>query len=278
MKIRCENFIRSIADLIRKAEIELPDDVVNALRKAESIEENQVAKSQLQAILKNIEIAKNHAVPMCQDTGIMIFFAELGTEFQPGFDLEAAVRDAVALATREIPLRPNAVDPLNRNNSGNNTGSGIPDIHWKLVPGKQLKITVSPKGAGSENMSALRMFNPTEAGSIKNFVLETVINAGGMPCPPLTLGIGIGGSFDKAARLAKEALLEPLDAPMNELEQEVLEAVNALGIGCMGLGGSTTALAVHIKTAHCHTASLPVAINIQCWANRHASIVFGEEE
>ncbi|KKG90428.1 fumarate hydratase [Methanosarcina mazei] len=278
LKIRCENFIRSIADLIRKAEIELPDDVVNALRKAESIEENQVAKSQLQAILKNIEIAKNHGVPMCQDTGIMIFFAELGTEFQPGFDLEAAVRDAVALATREIPLRPNAVDPLNRNNSGNNTGSGIPDIHWKLVPGKQLKITVSPKGAGSENMSALRMFNPTEAGSIKNFVLETVINAGGMPCPPLTLGIGIGGSFDKAARLAKEALLEPLDAPMNELEQEVLEAVNALGIGCMGLGGSTTALAVHIKTAHCHTASLPVAINIQCWANRHASIVFGEEE
>lgn len=277
-KISRENFIRSIADLIRKAEIELPDDVVNALRKAESIEENQVAKSQLQAILKNIEIAKNHAVPMCQDTGIMIFFAELGTEFQPGFDLEAAVRDAVALATREIPLRPNAVDPLNRNNSGNNTGSGIPDIHWKLVPGKQLKITVSPKGAGSENMSALRMFNPTEAGSIKNFVLETVINAGGMPCPPLTLGIGIGGSFDKAARLAKEALLEPLDAPMNELEQEVLEAVNALGIGCMGLGGSTTALAVHIKTAHCHTASLPVATNIQCWANRHASIVFGEEE
>ncbi len=277
-KISRENFIRSIADLIRKAEIELPDDVVNALRKAESIEENQVAKSQLQAILKNIEIAKNHGVPMCQDTGIMIFFAELGTEFQPGFDLEAAVRDAVALATREIPLRPNAVDPLNRNNSGNNTGSGIPDIHWKLVPGKQLKITVSPKGAGSENMSALRMFNPTEASSIKNFVLETVINAGGMPCPPLTLGIGIGGSFDKAARLAKEALLEPLDAPMNELEQEVLEAVNALGIGCMGLGGSTTALAVHIKTAHCHTASLPVAINIQCWANRHASIVFGEEE
>lgn len=277
-KISRENFIRSIADLIRKAEIELPDDVVNALRKAESIEENQVAKSQLQAILKNIEIAKNHGVPMCQDTGIMIFFAELGTEFQPGFDLEAAVRDAVALATREIPLRPNAVDPLNRNNSGNNTGSGIPDIHWKLVPGKQLKITVSPKGAGSENMSVLRMFNPTEASSIKNFVLETVINAGGMPCPPLTLGIGIGGSFDKAARLAKEALLEPLDAPMNELEQEVLEAVNALGIGCMGLGGSTTALAVHIKTAHCHTASLPVAINIQCWANRHASIVFGEEE
>jgi len=276
-KTNRENFIRSIADLLRIAEIELPDDVVDALKKAEAREENQVAKSQLQAILKNIEIAKNHGVPMCQDTGIMIFFVELGTEFQPGFDLEAAIRDAVSLATREIPLRPNAVDPLTRKNSGNNTGAGIPDIHWKLVPGKQLKITVAPKGAGSENMSALRMFNPTETGSIKNFVLETVVNAGGMPCPPLVLGVGIGGSFDKSARLAKEALLEPLDTPMDEFEREILEAVNVLGIGCMGLGGSTTALAVHIKTAHCHTASLPVAVNIQCWANRHASVVFGEE-
>lgn len=277
-KLNRETFIRSIADLLRKAEIELPDDVVDALRKAEAREENQVAKSQLQAILRNIEIAKNHGVPMCQDTGIMIFFAELGTEFQSGFDIEVAIRDAVTLATKEIPLRPNAVDPFTRKNSGNNTGAGIPDIHWKLVPGKQLKITVAPKGAGSENMSALRMFNPTEAGSIKKFVLETIVNAGGMPCPPLTLGIGIGGSFDKAARLAKEALLEPLDAPVNEFEKEILDAVNALGIGCMGLGGSTTALAAHVKTAHCHTASLPVALNIQCWANRHASIVFGEEE
>ena len=157
---------------------------VNALRKAEAAGESPVAKSQLQAILKNIEIAKNHGVPMCQDTGIMIFFAELGTEFQPGFDLEAAIREAVILATAEIPLRPNAVDPLTRKNSGNNTGAGIPDIHWKLVPGNQLKITAAPKGAGSENMSSLRMLNPTETGSIKNFVLETVVNAGGMPCPP----------------------------------------------------------------------------------------------
>ncbi|HIH95299.1 TPA: fumarate hydratase [Methanosarcina acetivorans] len=277
-KLNRETFIRSIADLLRKAEIELPDDVVETLRKAEAREEKPVAKSQLRAILKNIELAKNHGVPMCQDTGIMIFFVELGTELQPGFDLEAAIREAAVLATREIPLRPNAVDPLTRKNSGDNTGAGIPDIHWKLVPGKELRVTVAPKGAGSENMSALRMLNPTETGSIKNFVLETVINAGGMPCPPLTLGIGIGGSFDKAARLAKEALLEPLDTPMNEFEKEILEAVNALGIGCMGLGGSTTALAVHVKTAHCHTASLPVAINIQCWANRHASVVFGGEE
>lgn len=277
-KISRENFIRSIADLLRKAEIELPDDVASALRKAETAEENQVAKSQLQAILMNIELAKRHGVPMCQDTGIMIFFVEIGTEFQPGFDLETAIREAVILATVEVPLRPNAVDPLTRKNSLDNTGVGIPDIHWKFVPGNQLKITAAPKGAGSENMSSLRMFNPTETGNIKNFVLETVMNAGGMPCPPLTIGIGIGGSFDAAARLAKEALLEPLDTPMEGLEKEILEAVNALGIGCMGLGGSTTALAVHVKTAHCHTASLPVAVNIQCWANRHASVVFKGEE
>lgn len=277
-KISRENFIRSIADLLRKAEIELPDDVESALRKAETAEESQVAKSQLQAILKNLEIAKKHGVPMCQDTGIMIFFAELGTEFQPGFDLEAALREAVILATAEVPLRPNAVDPLTRKNSGDNTGVGIPDIHWKLVPGNQLKITAAPKGAGSENMSVLRMFNPTETGNIRNFVLETIVNAGGMPCPPLTIGVGIGGSSDAAARLAKEALLEPLDAPMDEFEREILETVNSLGIGCMGLGGSTTALAVHVKTAYCHTASLPVAVNIQCWANRHASVVFGGNE
>ena len=277
-KISRENFIRSIADLLRKAEIELPEDVESALRKAETAEESQVAKSQLQAILKNLEIAKKHGVPMCQDTGIMIFFAELGTEFQPGFDLEAALREAVILATAEVPLRPNAVDPLTRKNSGDNTGVGIPDIHWKLVPGNQLKITAAPKGAGSENMSVLRMFNPTETGNIRNFVLETIVNAGGMPCPPLTIGVGIGGSSDAAARLAKEALLEPLDAPMDGLEREILETVNSLGIGCMGLGGSTTALAVHVKTGYCHTASLPVAVNIQCWANRHASIVFGGDE
>lgn len=277
-KISRENFIRSIADLLRKAEIELPEDVVSALRKAKTAEENQVAKSQLQAILMNIELAKRHGVPMCQDTGIMIFFVEIGTEFQPDFDLEAAIREAVILATAEVPLRPNAVDPLTRKNSLDNTGVGIPDIHWKFVPGNQLKITAAPKGAGSENMSSLRMFNPTETGNIKNFVLETVMNAGGMPCPPLTIGIGIGGSFDAAARLAKEALLEPLDTPMEGLEKEIFEAVNALGIGCMGLGGSTTALAVNVKTAHCHTASLPVAVNIQCWANRHASVMFKGEE
>lgn len=263
---------------LRKAETELPEDVVNELKKAFEKEASPVAKAQLQAILKNIALAKKHSIPMCQDTGILIFFVEIGRELQLDFELEAALKKAVQKATKEIPLRPNAVSPLGRKNSGDNTGCGIPDINYSFVPGKSLKITVAPKGAGSENMSALRMFNPTEIDKIKTFVLETVVNAGGMPCPPLTIGIGIGGSFDKAARLAKKALLRKLDTPMDAFEQELLNAVNALGIGSMGLGGSTTALAVHVEKAHCHTASLPVAINIQCWANRHASLVLKGEE
>lgn len=277
-KIEREFLIESVVDLLRKAETELPEDVINELKKALEKEESPVAKAQLQAILKNIDIAKKHSVPMCQDTGIIIFFVEIGRELQLDFDLEAALETAVRKATEEIPLRPNAVDPLTRKNDGDNTGNGIPDINYSFVPGKTLKITVAPKGAGSENMSALKMLNPTEVQGIKAFVLETVINAGGMPCPPITLGIGIGGSFDKSARLAKKALLRDLDTPMDAFEQEILEAVNALGIGSMGLGGSTTALSVHIEKAHCHTASLPVAINIQCWANRHATLVLGGEE
>jgi len=278
LKINQEAFIQAVLKTLRKAETELPEDVVNELKKAFEKEVSPVAKAQLQAILKNIALAKKHSIPMCQDTGILIFFVEIGRELQLDFELEAALKKAVQKATKEIPLRPNAVSPLGRKNSGDNTGCGIPDINYSFVPGKSLKITVAPKGAGSENMSALRMFNPTEIDKIKTFVLETVVNAGGMPCPPLTIGIGIGGSFDKAARLAKKALLRKLDTPMDAFEQELLNAVNALGIGSMGLGGSTTALAVHVEKAHCHTASLPVAINIQCWANRHASLVLKGEE
>ena len=140
------------------------------------------------------------------------------------------------------------------------------------MEGNKLSITVAPKGAGSENMSALRMFNPTEISRIREFVLETVLKAGGMPCPPIVVGVGIGGSFDKAARLAKQALLLDMDK-MDPFELELLKDINALGIGTMGMGGCTTALAVHVKQAHCHTASLPVAVNIQCWANRHAKVV-----
>ncbi|WP_094228228.1 fumarate hydratase [Methanolobus psychrotolerans] len=272
-----DTVVSAVVDILEEAQTRLPQDVINSIKKAASEETFSVAKEQLEAILKNIEIAGNRKVPICQDTGILIFFVELGRKALLDFSLEDAILKGVKIATRNIPLRPNAVDPLSRRNSGDNTGCGIPDIKYELTEGSSIKITVAPKGAGSENMSAIKMLNPTEKDRIRNFVLETVLNAGGKPCPPIIVGVGIGGSFDKAARLAKSALLEKTD-DMNKEELSLLEDINSLGIGPMGLGGKTTALAVHIKTAYCHTASLPVAVNIQCWANRHASITLGGDE
>ena len=283
-KITKDSVVNATIDILTKAETQLPSDVIDALKQAQTRETSQIAKAQLSAILKNIEIAKERSIPMCQDTGILVFFVELGRNAHLDFNLEDAIIEGVRRATESIPLRPNAVDPLTRNNTGNNTGIGLPDIKYELVDGYKITITVAPKGAGSENMSAITMLNPTEVDSIRNFILTTVLNAGGMPCPPIIVGVGIGGSFDKAARLAKSALLldikndpEKMDE-RDELERDILNDINSLGIGPMGLGGDTTALAVHIKTAHCHTASLPVAVNIQCWANRHASVTLGGDE
>ncbi|WP_338103455.1 fumarate hydratase [Methanolapillus millepedarum] len=268
--------------ILQEAETILPDDVILSIRNAAENESNPVAKTQLNSILKNIDLAAKKGIPICQDTGIFIFFVEIGRGLCLDFDIEGAIRNGCVRATREIPLRPNVVDPLTRHNTGNNIGNGLPEINYSFVPGKTLTITVAPKGAGSENMSAIRMFNPTEVGKIKEFVAKTVLDAGGKPCPPVVIGVGIGGSFNQAAKLAKEALLLPMDCgeictetrEPAEMEADILQAVNSLGIGCMGLGGDTTALSVHIKKASCHTASLPVAVNIQCWANRHATAVY----
>lgn len=276
-QIDYDTVVSAVVDILEESETVLPWDVVDALQKAASWESSPIAKEQLEAILKNIEIAAKNKVPMCQDTGILIFFVELGRDCRMDFRLEDAILEGVKKATESIPLRPNAVDPLTRSNSGNNTGDGIPDIKYELVDGSSIKITVAPKGAGSENMSSIKMLNPTEKDSIRNFVLETVLNASGKPCPPIVVGVGIGGSFDKSASLAKSALLRKVDE-MDEEEKALLADINSLGIGPMGLGGKTTALAVHIKKAHCHTASLPVAVNIQCWANRHASVVLGGDK
>lgn len=268
--------VDSVVDILRKAQTSLPQDVVDALKKARAQESSQLAREQLDAILRNIEIASEKQIPICQDTGILIFFVDIGRDLKLDFDIGAAITKGVELATECIPLRPNAVDPLTRHNPGTNIGEGIPDIKYELVEGRQLKITVAPKGAGSENMSMIKMLNPTEVDRIPELIIETVLNAGGRPCPPVILGVGIGGSFDKAARLAKLALLEPTDN-MDGFERGILHDINTLGIGPMGLGGDTTALALHIKKAYCHTASLPVAINIQCWANRHASVTLGDK-
>ncbi|NYT19030.1 MAG: fumarate hydratase [Methanosarcinales archaeon] len=276
-KITYDAVVKATIDIIKEAETLLPDDVIKALETAKENESSDVARSQIEAILRNIEIAGNNSIPLCQDTGILIFYVEIGRELHLDIDLKGAILEATRIATSQVPLRPNAVDPLSRSNSNDNTGEGLPDIKYDFVEGKQLKITVAPKGAGSENMSVLKMMNPTELKNIDNFILETVLNAGGRPCPPIIVGVGIGGSFDKAARLAKSSLLRNVN-DMNDEEKNILARINSLGIGPMGLGGDTTALAVHINTAHCHTASLPVAINIQCWANRHASVILGGED
>jgi fumarate hydratase subunit alpha len=262
-------FVTDIVALIAQSEISLPEDVVKALEDAWRRESNPTARSQLAAILENIKIAKEKRVPLCQDTGIFLFEVTIGGNTVIDFDIRGALCEALRIATKTVPLRPNTVHPLRRENSMDNTGVGLPDIKFNLSEGEGLEVSVYPKGAGSENMSRIAMFKPTQIEEIKKFVVETVFIAGGMPCPPVIVGVGIGGCFDLAARLAKRAALRPL-GEMSDFERELCDAVNALGIGAMGLGGDVTALSVHVETAYCHTASLPVAVNIQCWANRRA--------
>jgi len=253
----------------REAVIRLPLDVLKVIGDAARAETNPVARGEFANILKNIRTAGELGVPMCQDTGVPVVYLTVPPDVPLTQDLYDAVAEGVRRATKEVPLRPNVVDPLTRHNTNDNTGMGMPAIHVK--PGEKFTVTVLPKGAGAENMSRIAMLLPSQKDQIEKFVVETVYLAGSRPCPPIIIGVGIGGTFDGAAALAKEALLEPVDT-MTDYEKEILCAVNKLGIGAMGLGGDFTALAVRVKTAGCHTASLPVAVNIQCWANRHATV------
>ena len=253
----------------REAVIHLPPDVLRVIRGAAAAETNPVARNEFTNILKNIEEAERLSLLLCQDTGVPVVYLTIPPDVYLTEDLYDAVAQGIRRATREVPLRPNVVDPLTRHNTGDNTGAGMPAIHIK--PGKMFTVTVLPKGAGAENTSRIAMLLPTHQYGIEGFVVETMLHAEGKPCPPVVLGIGIGGTFDGAAALAKEALLLPIDQ-MDDYEQQICNAVNRLGIGPMGLGGDTTALAVKVKTAACHTASLPVAVNVQCWAHRHATV------
>jgi len=256
-------------EAFKSAVIRLPPDVLRVIKKAAAAETNPVARGEFANILENIDVAKRLGVPMCQDTGVPVIYLTLPHDVPLTQELYDAIAAGVRRATREVPLRPNVVDPLTRHNTNDNTGAGMPAIHVK--PGKKFTVTVLPKGAGAENMSRIAMLLPSQKDQIEKFVVETVYLAGSRPCPPIIIGVGIGGTFDGAAVLAKEALLEPVDT-MTDSEEQILCAVNRLGIGPMGLGGDFTALAVKVKTAGCHTASLPVAVNIQCWANRHATV------
>ncbi|MFA7563085.1 MAG: fumarate hydratase [Methanoculleus sp.] len=254
---------------LREAEIRLPSDVLAALRRAAAAERDGIARREFENILENIALAEERRVPICQDTGVPVVYLTLPPDVALSPAIFAGIREGVQRATATIPLRPNVVDPLTRKNTGDNTGAGMPAVH--VTPGDRLTVTVLPKGAGSENASRIGMLLPSQAGDIPRFVAETMLIAGGKPCPPVFLGVGIGGTFDMAAALAKEALLLPVDT-MDDYEQEICDAVNALGIGPMGLGGDTTALSVKVKQADCHTASLPVAVNVQCWACRRATV------
>lgn len=265
----------TVARLCIEANLRLPPDVINAIERAEKAEPWDGAKRILSLLGDNVRIASEKTLPVCQDTGMACVFVELGQDVHIEGDFEHAVNNGVRRGYGEGYLRKSVVcDPLCRVNTGDNTPALVT---VKLTRGDKMRITVMPKGFGSENMSALKMLKPADGvDGVKNFVLETVEKAGANPCPPIIVGVGIGGSFDKAAYLAKHALLRPVNEPNPDeyyaaLERELLDKINALGIGPQGFGGKTTALAVLIEAMPTHVAGLPVAVNISCHATRRAS-------
>ncbi len=267
----------TVARLCVRANTRLPDDVAAALERCRQSEPWPLARETLGLLRDNLELAKEKDLPICQDTGMACVFVELGQEVHIGGDFEAAIHEGVRRGYGEGFLRKSIVaDPLRRVNTEDNTPAAIT---VRIVPGDRLRLTVAPKGFGSENMSRLQMLKPADGvEGVKRFVVETVRLAGPNPCPPTVLGIGIGASFDKVAALAKHALLRSLDEKNPDpyyaaLEQELLEEVNALGVGPQGFGGKTTCLGLAIETAPTHVAGLPVAVNVSCHVTRRASEV-----
>ena len=271
--------VNLIVDLTAKLCIEanyyLNDDIKKALTDSLEREESPVGKSTLATMLENVDIARNEQMPICQDTGMTVVFCEIGMDVHiTDGDLTAAINEGVRKGYEKGYLRKSVVkDPINRINSGDNTPAVI---HYSIVQGEAVKITVAPKGFGSENMSALTMLTPADGiEGVKKFIVNTVSNGGGNPCPPIIVGVGVGGTMEKCALLAKQALLRPLgsvhpDPYWQGIEAELLTAINNLGIGPAGFGGITTALGVHIETFGTHIAGLPVAVNIGCHVTRHA--------
>ena len=277
-EITCEAIADTVAKLCIEACTYLPHQVESLLCEACRTEPFAPAKDTLDLICKNACIAREQGVPICQDTGLAVVYAEVGQDAHiVGGLLEDAVNEGVARGYTEGYLRKSAVaDPIRRGNTGDNTPA---ILHTKLVAGNQLKLTVAPKGFGSENMSRLCMLTPAQGlQGVKDFVIETAKLAGSNPCPPMMLGVGVGGTFERVAELAKEALVELRegdhpDPYYDALEKELLEAVNQLGIGPQGFGGKTTCLSVRIKAFPTHIAGLPVAVNMGCHVTRHASAV-----
>lgn len=266
----------AVRDLCIRANVELGDDVVRALEEAVEKEESPTGRDILIRLLENARIAREEGIPICQDTGYAVVFVEIGQDVRVvGGSLKEAITEGVRRGYGEGYLRKSICHCFSRANTGDNTPAVI---HFDIVPGDSLKIVVAPKGGGSENMSRVTMLTPASGvAGVKKFVVERVKEAGSYPCPPTIVGVGIGGTFEQAAILAKKSLLRPVgssnpDPEIAALERELLEAINDLGIGPQGLGGRITSLAVHIEMMPCHIASLPVAVNIQCHAARHKEV------
>lgn len=276
--IHRDKVVEAVKNLCITANYELGGPELEAINRAMETEESPIGLDILKQIAENARIAKSEQVPLCQDTGFSIFFVELGQDVKvDGGLLTEAIAEGVKLGYKNGYLRKSILgDPLERVNTGDNTP---PIIHIDLVEGDNLKITFDAKGGGSENMSRLKMLKPADGEKgVKDFVVETVRLAGANPCPPIIVGVGVGGNFEMVAKLAKKSLLRPLGRKNPEpkyaaMEEELLGRINDLGIGPQGLGGRTTALAVHVETHPCHIASLPVAVNIECHSHRHKSVV-----
>lgn len=277
-QIHVDQVADTVASLVQEANFKLEDDVTDALSRARSLEEAPVGQTILMQLVENYTLAEAERVPMCQDTGVALIFLEVGQDLHlTGGSLSEAINRGVARGYKEGYLRMSMLnDPIKRVNTKDNTPAMI---YVDIVPGDKLKIKVDCKGGGSENMSQLRMLPPSAGWEgAKRFIVEAVANAGPNACPPLIVGVGIGGNFDKSALLAKRSLLRNVGAPNPDpewaaREQELLEEINKLGVGAMGLGGTVTALGVHIEVMGCHITALPVAVNIECHSHRHKEAV-----
>ncbi|NIM03941.1 fumarate hydratase [bacterium] len=277
-EITSQDVTQAVETLCISSNCTLSEDAWEAIKEMLKDEESPTGKEVLEQILENDRLAKEEKLPMCQDTGFTTIFVEMGQEVGVnGGDFYEAINQGVRNGYKKGYLRKSVVkDPLRRKNTGDNTP---PWVHIDIIPGDRLKISVMPKGAGSENMSTIKMLTPAEGvQGVKRFVLDWVRERGANACPPLVVGVGIGGTFEGVAKLAKKALLRPIGSKnpepfYAEIEEDFLKEINNLGLGPQGLGGSTTALAVHIEPYPCHIASLPLAINLQCHAVRHATIV-----
>jgi fumarate hydratase subunit alpha len=275
--IEPEQITNAVAQLCVKANTCIGTDILSALSQSRLNETSPLAQSVLDTLLENAEIAKRENLPICQDTGMAVVFVSIGSDVHINGDIDSAINEGVRQGYRDGYCRNSVVrDPINRVNTGDNTPAVI---HYEFMQGNSISITVAPKGFGSENMSALHMFNPSDGlPAVENFIVETVRLAGANPCPPIIAGIGIGGTMEKAALLSKKALLRDLgsvhpEAFWADVETKLLDRINSLNIGPAGYGGKTTALAVHVLTYPTHIAGLPVAVNIGCHATRHQTTI-----